>query len=396
MLVALRQALRCRAAAILILALPGLAACALPAAGPTSSELEGSVSSDNFEYKLVNVDERVAAILHHYGSPGFGGRFKGARYKGSNKLAPGDTVAITVYEGGGASLFQQGAGAQSPLATGASVSTIPPQTIESDGTIFMPFIGRINIANQTPSEVAALITERLRGKTVEPQVIVTPSQNVTNTATVGGDVVQPRLIALTLRGERVLDAVAGAGGAKYPAYDTYVRLIRQGTTGVVLLQTIINNPEENVVLRPNDQLYLVHNPRTFAVLGATQKVSQFTFDTEKVTLAEAVARAGGPIDTVGDPSGIYLFRFEPYAVAKEVLNVPDIEVAGAHPPFVPILYKVGLKNAEGYFVSQAVQMRDKDVVLITNSGATQLQKFMAIVRGFTGVAFDLTRTTVVH
>ena len=31
-------------------------------------------------------------------------------------------------------------------------------------------------------------------------------------------------------------------------------------------------------------------------------------------------------------------------------------------------------------------MRDKDVVLITNAEATQLQKLLQVIRGFTGIA----------
>ena len=50
-----------------------------------------------------------------------------------------------------------------------------------------------------------------------------------------------------------------------------------------------------------------------------------------------------------------------------------------------------LRDADGYFMAQAVQMRDKDVILISNAETTQLQKALAVVRGFTGIAYDLTR-----
>jgi polysaccharide export outer membrane protein len=185
--------------------------------------------------------------------------------------------------------------------------------------------------------------------------------------------------------------IAAAGGAKFPAYETYVRVIRQGKVGMALLQTVINRPDENITIRPNDQIFLTRVPRTFAVMGASQKVSQYTFDTEHVTLAEAIARAGGPIDTVGNPGGIYLFRYEPWFIAKDLPGIDKPE--GEPPPFVPILYRIGLRNAQGYFLAQAVQMRDKDVVLVTNAETTQLQKAIAVVRGFTGIAYDLGRTS---
>jgi polysaccharide export outer membrane protein len=131
-------------------------------------------------------------------------------------------------------------------------------------------------------------------------------------------------------------------------------------------------------------------------MGATQKVAQYPFDTERVSLAEALARAGGPIDTIGDPGGIYLFRFEPWPLAKEVLRTENIDLGdGPHPDFVPILYQIGLKGAEGYFYAQSIQMRDKDLILVTNAEATQLQKLLVITRGITGIASDLQRAQVV-
>src|SRR5262249_25872991 len=140
--------------------------------------------------------------------------------------------------------------------------------------------------------------------------------------TVGGEVNSPRLVALSLRGERLLDVIAASGGAKYPAYETFVHVVRDGRVGTVLLQTVITNPSENITVGPNDQIFLTRSPRTFTVLGAAQKVSQYPFDTEKVTLNEAVARAGGPVDTIGDPSGVYLFRYEPIGVVNAIGGPP--------------------------------------------------------------------------
>jgi len=134
-------------------------------------------------------------------------------------------------------------------------------------------------------------------------------------------------------------------------------------------------------------------PRSFTVMGATIKVAQYPFETERVSMAEAIARSGGPIDTVGDSSGIYLFRFEPRVLAKQILAVANPEaVSDADTTeYVPILYHLGLKEAGGYFYAQAIQIRDKDVILVTNAELTQVQKAINIVRGFSGIGYDLQR-----
>jgi polysaccharide biosynthesis/export protein len=381
----------------LAMLLSALAGCTwLPAAAPTATEIEAS-SDQTFPYTMVTVDDRVASILSHYTGPSLSATYKPTAYSANNTLHPGDAVAITVYETGGSTLFGQtvpAPGSTIPQSgvIPAGATTVPPQTIEADGAIIVPFVGRMQVVGRTPNQFAREIETQLKGKAVDPQVIVTLVANSSNVATVGGDVNGARPVPLTLRGERLLDVIAAAGGAKFPAYETYVRVIRHGRVGMVLLQTVITKPSENIAVRPNDQIFLTRVPRTFSVLGATQKVSQYTFDTENVTMAEALARAGGLIDTVSNPGGIYLFRFEPWFIAKDVIPNPEaLKVAGQPPPFVPILYRLGMRDAEGYFLAQAVQMRDKDVILVTNSETTQIQKLLAVVRGFTGIAYDLGR-----
>ncbi len=386
-----------------------LGACSFPAAAPTSVELTSIRKDSTFQYALVNVDSRVADVLARQSSS-FGQLFKkSVKYTPRNALRAGDTVSITIYETGGSSLFPPPANnngnlinasltasgaSQQPSTGAASASTIPVQVIEADGTIGVPFAGRLKIVGMTPSQVGALIERELNSKAVAPQVVVTPVSNSSSSVTVSGEVNAPRIIPLSLRGERVLDVIAAAGGAKFPAYETYVHVVRGGHTGTMLLQKLVEDPVENVVIHPNDQIYVVRNPRTFVVLGATLRPAVFPFDREKISLAEAVAQAGGPIDMIGDPGGIYLFRQEPWSIASRVMNDKDLASVGGVPPqFVPVLYKIGLRDAEGYFLSQAIQMRDKDVLLIANADATQLQKMLNLVRGVTGIAYDLKRNT---
>lgn len=393
-----------RALSCLILPL-GLAGC-LPGAAPTTTELLTTQKKDpGFDYSLVPVDSRVVSILSKQ-RLSFGAVFKNrAKYVPRNSLRPGDTVAVTIYETGGSSLFPPPSSntVQASLSTtgsagtvpssGGAANTIPAQVIEADGTIGVPFVGRVKISGMTPSQVGALIERELKQKAVAPQVIVTQPGNVNNTATVNGEVNAPKVIPLSLRGERLMEVIAAAGGPKYPAYETYVHVVRKGSVGTMLLQSVVTQAADNIVIQPSDQIFLTRNPRTFVVMGATLRPAVFPFDRERISLAEAIAQAGGPIDSLGDLGGVYLFRYEPVHVAKEILDGVEIPgaVATADGEFVPVLYKVGLRDAQGYFLAQAVQMRDKDIVLIANAEGAQLLKALAIVRGFTGIAYDLKR-----
>jgi polysaccharide export outer membrane protein len=392
-------------AALLCVALLSLSGCLLPAAAPTSRELTSQSDGSRFPFALVKVNANTVSAIQAT-RPSFGPKFASAKYVPSNVIRPGDSLSVTIYETGGSSLFPSpesrvasagsmttGAAGPMPMpAAGGSASTIPMQIVEADGNISVPFVGRVKVAGLTPGQVGTVIEKGLQSKAVGPQVIVTSGASSAHAATVSGEVNAAKLVTLSLRGERLLDVVAAAGGPKYPAYESYVHVVRKEQVGTMMLASVVSNPTENIMVRPGDQVFITRNPRTFVVMGATQRPSTFVFDRERITLAEAIAQAGGPIDSVGDPSGIYLFRFEPQHIARRLINPAELETISPNgSDYVPVLYQVDLRSAEGYFVAQSVQMRDKDVVLITNAEGTQLQKTLTLVRGFTGIAYDLKR-----
>jgi polysaccharide export outer membrane protein len=386
--------------------LASLSGCALlPTTAPTVSELTRAESSPNtFNYFLVDVDPRVAAALADYHRPGLASTFGAGPYQPVNILRPGDTVGITIFElGSPVSLFGQPApdplGAQSPLPAvpyGHS-TTLPPQLIELDGTVEIPFDGRVKIGGRTPAAAGKVIEKALKGKALEPQAVVSLISTQLNVVTVGGDVGAPRAVPLTVRGERVLDAIAAAGGAKYESYDCDVRLIRSGRVATVNLRRIVDNPAENVRVRPGDNLFVSYNPRTYSVLGSALKPSHYNFGHETISIAEAVAQAGGGNDDLTNISGIYLLRYEPREVIRRILPPQDPRqadvAAWAAVGNYPVAYRVSLREAQGYFLSQAVQIRDKDTILMTNADMVDVNKLLFTARGFTGIFFDLSKKT---
>jgi polysaccharide export outer membrane protein len=247
----------------------------------------------------------------------------------------------------------------------------------------------------TPAQAGRAIEQALEGKALQPQVVVTPVATELNLATVGGDVGRPGAIPLTIRGERVLDVIAAAGGAKYESYDCDVQLIRGGRVATVNLRRIVDDPAENVRVRPGDTVFVSYNPRSFSVLGSALKVSHYNFGYQQVSLAEALAQSGGGNDIISNIGGIYLFRYEPKELIRGILppNDPRQADLAALPAngYYPVAYHVNLRQAQGYFLSQAVQMRDKDTILVTNAASVELQKMLGIARSISGIYFDLSK-----
>ena len=100
---------------------------------------------------------------------------------------------------------------------------------------------------------------------------------------------------------------------------------------------------------------------------------------------------------------LYLFGYETYRFVRSLLaadrQAVDMSYVGARLAALdggmdaPVIYRIDLSQADGYFFAQQIQLRDKDVVLITNADSVQFLKIMQVVRSITGAYYDLTRST---
>ena len=186
---------------------------------------------------------------------------------------------------------------------------------------------------------------------------------------------------LSVNGDRMLDLIALAGGGKAPVYDTFIRLSREGVTATIPMETLVSDPAENIYAWPGDVLTLVRIPQTFSVFGATGQNADVNFNSEKVTLAEALAKAGGLLDLRADPAGVFLFRFEPPQVVT-ALNAPSLPTGPGGSS--PVVYRLDLSDANAYFFAQRFPVEDKDIIYVANARLNELQKFFTLLNTLTG------------
>jgi len=359
----------------------------LPTAGPTVSQVfDQAVTDGQRHFDIVDVDDRVVATLLAQPTESFHTRFRKYGKPPAPKIGVGDTVSVSIWEAAGGGLFSAPELATGTATTGAGGGgsrnvTIPEQVVTRDGAISVPFAGRITVAGRTPLQVQDEIQQRLSQKAIEPQAIVTVAKSVTNTATVSGEVVGGARVPLSVGGDRLLDLIAEAGGAKAPVYNTFVRLSRGGVTVTIPMVQLVSNPAENIYAWPGDVLTLVQLPQTFSVFGATTQNTEVPFGAEKLTLAQALAKSGGLQDLRADPRGVFLFRFEPPSVVG-ALNAPAL--ATGPDGTSPVVYRLNLRDAKNYFYAQRFPMEDKDVIYVANAPLTELQKFFTLVNTITG------------
>ena len=363
----------------LFLVVSVLAGCSsLPGDGPMTKDVieQSKVGSDPAaasRYEVVDIDPSVDAVLRRRKPDGFSQHFGDYRPSADLRIGIGDYVAVTVWEAGANGLFS------APLATdrfttGAKSATIPDQAVGRDGTITVPYAGRIAVAGMNTESVQAAVEKALQGKAIEPQVLVNVTKPISNMVTVTGEVASGARVPLTAKGDRILDVVASAGGVRAPVNETVVRLSRGTTTISVPMGRVVGDPRENVYLRPGDVLTLVRDPQSFLAYGATGVNAKIPFEADSVALSEALAKVGGLQDFRADPAGVFIFRYEPPQIARALRPNSQLLNHG----WVPVVYRLNMRDPASLFLAQSFPIFNKDIVFVSNAPITEAQKAFQI------------------
>ncbi|KFD27965.1 capsular biosynthesis protein [Sphingobium yanoikuyae] len=359
-----------------------LAGCSsLGASGPTSSSVKnaGQESVANAPIKVVDLNADVASrVMAANKTVEFAEALGDGRAAGTN-VGLGDALDIAIWEAPPASLFgtmvpdSRIPSSSSGLARSAS---LPEQMVDTEGRISIPFAGSIQVVGLTPQQVGQAIVARLRGKAHNPQVVVRLSRVVNNNVTVVGDVSENARVALTPKGERLLDVLASVGGVKQPVGKTLIQITRGAQTATMPLEAVIKNPRQNIRLQSDDIVTALFQPFSFTALGATGNSAEINFEGTGLTMAQALGRVGGLRDDRADVRGVFIFRLErpealDPAVAATAQKTPDGKI--------PVIYRLDLKNPASFFIAQGFPVQNKDVLYISNAPLADIQKFVNII-----------------
>jgi polysaccharide biosynthesis/export protein len=254
---------------------------------------------------------------------------------------------------------------------------IPNQAVDIHGNISVPYAGSIRARGRTQVEVQDAIVAALKNRAIEPQVIVSMVEQKTSMISVLGEGRAARIPA-TASPERMLDVISRAGlvavGGSTGAAgaETWVLLERNGKRAIAPFGALIYEPVNNVYVHPNDTIYLYREPQTFLSFGAVGTQQQVPFGTWRLSLAEAISKAGGLIDTQADPGSVFLYRGE----ARDVAQAMGIDVSPYEGPVIPVIYTINLRDPAGLFLASSFEMRNKDILYVSNSVSVESTKFM--------------------
>jgi polysaccharide biosynthesis/export protein len=305
-------------------------------------------------------------------APHIAGEFADQRGPQSIRFGIGDVLGVTIFEAGAGGLFI-------PLETAVrqgNYVTLPNQEVDAQGNISVPYAGAIRAQGRTAIELQNAIVDALKDLALKPQAVVTLINQRASSYSVLGDVKLSGRFPALPSGERILDAIARAGGIAQPGNETWVVFERDRKRALVPFGAVVDIPANNIFVRANDLIYVYHEPQTFLAFGASGRQGQFAFEAWHISLAEAVAKASGLSDTQADPGSVFLYRGEP----REVAAALGVDVSKYKGPIIPVIYNLDLRDPAGYFLASKLEIRNKDVIYISNASSVEVSKFLNYVR----------------
>jgi polysaccharide biosynthesis/export protein len=268
------------------------------------------------------------------------------------RISPYDVLQIIVWD-------HPELSTSAPVAGSSISGDIAGHLVDRSGFIFFPYVGELYVANKTIAEIRQELTTSLSKFIPAPQLDVRVSAYRSKRVFVLGQVENAGAVTLNDIPMRVLDAITMSDGITESADLSNVKLIRDGKAIDIDLGEIYfnGNLKQNYLLQNEDIIQVPGtDKRKIYMVGEFRKPIAFGVGYDKVTLADAIAKADGFNENTANANYVLIFRM----LEEEK----------------PVIYLFNANVPEHMLLSTQFVLEPHDIVYVPPTGLTQWSRIV--------------------
>ncbi|WP_078059004.1 polysaccharide biosynthesis/export family protein [Tropicimonas marinistellae] len=355
-----------RSCAVLVL----LGACALPRGAPVESEILARNDDESPDFAIYAVTRANLSALSHWPATDNVRNFGWLSSQAGPRditIQPFDTVSLVVWDSEENSLM---------ASPGQKLVDVGNLRVTDNGQIFVPYLGYLDVAGLSPDRARRMIESEMLAIVPSAQVQLSVEPGSRGSVSLVSGVNQPGTVPLPDGRFSVLSLISQGGGPDESLRNPQVRLIRSGRTYGTSLQTIVENPSQDTVLKGGDKVALVDDERFFRALGATGKEEIVYFTEDRISTLDAMSLIGGLEANRANPQGVLVLREYPASAVRG---------DGSGPGNSWVVFTVDLTSGDGLFSAGRFPVYSGDTVLVTESPVNAARTVFGLLGTVVGI-----------
>ena len=283
-------------------------------------------------------------------------------------IAAGDMITITIWNTEENGLLG---------GPGQRVVNIPASQLTSTGQVYLPYIGPLKLSGMSPEHARGVVEQAYKKVVPSAQVQLNVTSGRQSTASIVDGVVHPGAFPLPDQDVTLLDLVAQSGGIIPSIVNPQVRLQRGSKTYSIAFNRVLTDTSLNTTLTGGDRIIIQPDERYFLSLGASGTRASHGFPREDVTALDALSIIGGLAAERANAQGILVLR-----------SYPDKAVRsdGSGPRHMRTIFTLDLTSADGLFSAGQFQIRNGDLIYVTESPLIGTRNVFGVIGSIFGLA----------